>query len=135
MFFFIQNNILLSPEHKELIRYIAISLIILYVILDLVLFLYPQITLKRAIEEGKTITIDALEEVYELRRFQYLSILNSDENGKKEFLWNEINHLREMIQEIEKILVWPYNYKQLFGILSSSMVPIITFIFSNFVPI
>ncbi len=126
---FISN---LDVQSAFFFRILLLIVVIIFLLMDFFLFLFPQLSLKNLIEEGKILTIETLEEIYESKKFQWLSMANRQNDDFKRGLWDEVQILKNMIIDIENLLVWPFNYKQALTLFTTSILPLIPFLWQFF---
>ncbi|MDH5645523.1 MAG: hypothetical protein OEZ01_05920, partial [Candidatus Heimdallarchaeota archaeon] len=125
-------------EDKEYPVLILFTILMVFILVDVYLFLYPQFAIYRIIKNKISISIDLLEEYYENKKLQWLNLDMSleDSNDKQSVLWNEMKALTNFIEELYKINPWPFNYKQIVTIIGSIILSILILIdILNFVSI
>lgn len=92
-----------------------------FIILDGYIFFFPQFSLHRIIKFRKEKTIDSLEEHYEQKKYNWLSLPDDSSFEIKQNLFNEIRVLANFIEETEHLMTWPFDYKQLLTIIASAL--------------
>ncbi|MFX0092368.1 MAG: hypothetical protein ACFFBD_11445, partial [Candidatus Hodarchaeota archaeon] len=102
-----------------LFMFVLLNLILLSTIL--LTFLFPQLGLKRTIANEKEKRMKILEEKYEDKKLQCLQSIIEDINLKEQY--SLLNALKIIIDEINALSSWPFDYKQL-GALFLSLVSI-----------
>ncbi|MFW9997682.1 MAG: hypothetical protein ACFFD4_36925 [Candidatus Odinarchaeota archaeon] len=118
---FIFSTLFSKPNARMGLMIGVFIVIAAVVIIDFLLFLLPQLSLKRLISERKQAAIEPLEEIYEFKKYQWLRLASSEEEEtKRRILWNDIQVLMALIDEIESILSWPFNYGQLLTVIGWS---------------
>lgn len=116
---------LMDQEKIELFQFLVNLLLFVLVIANIILFLYPQISLKRIITSGKLQTVDMLEEMLVVKQYQWLSIMGEKNTEEKDALFKEITGLSTFITDLDSLLTWPFNYKQLATLFGSSIFTLI----------
>lgn len=125
VFFFV------SAIENEQTQFVVIvfgsGVIILLLLINLFLFIFPQFSLHSQLEGARNSMIEAIEEIYELKKIQYLQIAAATKTAKedKELLWLEMQALIHLTEELESILTWPFNYPQLATLIGGSLLALI----------
>ncbi|MHA1967017.1 MAG: hypothetical protein ACW964_04360 [Candidatus Hodarchaeales archaeon] len=123
MMFSIYTSYIINVEARNYTLTFFFPIISGIMILNLLVFIFPQFSLHNHLELAKESFLEKIEEIYEVKRFQYLNLAfddNLEEKKEKELLLSELQALNQMIIDIEDIITWPFNYNQigtlLFGI-------------------
>lgn len=97
-------------------------------------FLYPQISIHKIISSEKKSLKSKLEGIYQMKMKQYFQIISSKEIESIDHskLITEINQIDIQIEKLDSLLTWPFNYKQLFVLLTGIVMSTITYIISYF---
>ncbi|MFQ5979704.1 MAG: hypothetical protein ACE5OZ_16365 [Candidatus Heimdallarchaeota archaeon] len=125
LFVFLFVSGITDEETRFMVAAIAFGAIIFIILVNLFLFLFPQISLHNQLERARNSMIESLEELYELKKFQYLQIAATSAKENKEILWTDMQALIHLTEELESILTWPFNYPQLLTLLGGSLLALI----------
>jgi hypothetical protein len=98
-------------------------------LLNILVFIFPQFSLHRHLERAKESFLEKFEEIYEVKRFQYLNLAFIDNLEEKTLLLSEVQTLNQMIIEIEGIKTWPFDYNHLTTLLIGIAFPFLPLIF------
>ncbi|MHA2106014.1 MAG: hypothetical protein ACW981_21510 [Candidatus Hodarchaeales archaeon] len=115
----------ISYIRQEEIIVIAVSfffpLILGIMVLNLIIFIFPQVSIHNQLERAKSILMEKFEEIYEIKRFQYLRYAFDDNLEEKNMLLSELQTLDHMVEEIDEVKTWPFNYGQITTIILGSL--------------
>ncbi len=84
-------------------------LIIGGMMLNLVIFIFPQFSLHKQLKRAKSILMKKFDEIYEIKRSQYLNFAFNDNLEEKNLLLSELQTLNQMVEDIEGVKTWPFN--------------------------
>jgi hypothetical protein len=112
----------------EILLFLTSVFLVIFTLINIYIFFSPQLALHRIIKMRKRQTIDYLEEHYEIKKYQWLSLPSDTSFENKQSLYNEIRVLANFIEEIEHLLTWPFDYKQFITILASGLLTILLLI-------
>ncbi|MFX1514192.1 MAG: hypothetical protein ACFFCQ_16565 [Promethearchaeota archaeon] len=96
-------------------------------LINLLLFLFPQWDFHNQLEIVKGSMIESPQDIFELKKFQFLSIVDKEAKEAKESLVIEIQTLTSIIDDIESLMTWPFDYDQLFSLIGGILIPFILF--------
>lgn len=118
--FIIFNQVDEVGKFETLSIYASLVSISLFLI-GLFVFIYPQVSIWLLIREEKLRILDRLEEIYQVKEFEWLSLDGTHELERKKFLIDEINLLSTIISKNGSISSLPSNYRQILTIFGSSV--------------
>ncbi|MFX0181909.1 MAG: hypothetical protein ACFE95_02405 [Candidatus Hodarchaeota archaeon] len=127
--FSIYTSYILQEEVKSFVISFFFPVIAGIMLFNLIVFIFPQFSLHRHLVRVKEFFLEKFEEVYEIKRFQYLNFAFIDNLEEKNLLLSELQTLNQMIADIEGILTWPFNYNHLSTLLIGLIFPFLPLIF------
>jgi hypothetical protein len=80
---------------------------------NFIVFIFPQYSLHRHLESVKGSFLEKFDEIYVIKKFQYLDFALKEKSEEKNFLLNELQTIHQIIGDIEEISTWPFNYNHL----------------------
>lgn len=124
------SNVLVAESLKFVLY--SIFLINLSVIAGILyVFFYPQLFIKKIIETEKDNQLQLLEGIYELEKLKLVQKIESEsENIDLDF--QNINFLRNELNRLNSLSVWPFNYKQIGTLIAGLFLPSISLIITFF---
>ena len=122
------SNIIL-PEAKNFANYFFFTFLSAMMIFNLTVFLFPQYSLHRHLESVKNSFLEKFEEIYEIKKFQYLDFAFVENLEKKNLLLGELQTLHQLIVDIEEISTWPFNYNHLTTLIIGLIFPFLPLLF------
>ncbi|MHA2365374.1 MAG: hypothetical protein ACXAC7_15555 [Candidatus Hodarchaeales archaeon] len=99
-------------------------------LINILLFLLPQWSFHNQLERVKGSMIESIEDIFELKKFKFLQIVDKDAKDEKESLAIEMQTLSSIIEDIENIATWPFDYEQLVSLIGGILLPAILVIIS-----
>jgi hypothetical protein len=111
--FSIYTSYVLEEEVRNLVLSLFYPIISGIMMFNFILFIFPQFSIHRHLERVKESFLEKFEEIYEIKRFEYLSFESIDNLEEKNLLLSELQTLNQMIESIEGIDTWPFNYNHL----------------------
>lgn len=127
--FSIYSSNILQEEAKSFAMIGFFPLISGIMVLNLIVFIFPQFSLHKHLERVKESFLEKFEEVGEIKRFQYLNLAFTDNLEEKQTLLSELQTLNQIIEDFESISTWPFNYNQLTTLLIGIAFPFLPLIF------
>jgi hypothetical protein len=127
--FSIYTGYVLQEEAKSFALSFFFPLMSVVMVFNIIVFLFPQYSLHRHLERVKESFLEKFEEIYEVKRFQYLNLAFTENLEEKTSLLSELQTLNQMIIDIEDIMTWPFNYNQLTTLLIGVAFPFLPLIF------
>jgi hypothetical protein len=110
-----------QEEAKTLAIFVFFPFITGIMLFNLIVFIFPQFSLHRHLESVKESFLEKYEEIYEIKRFQYINFAFIDNLEEKNLLLSELQTLNQIIEEIEGLKTWPFNYNQLATLIIGSL--------------
>jgi hypothetical protein len=127
--FSIYTGYILQEEARDFATSFFFPIISGIMLFNIIVFLFPQFSLHKHLERVKESFLEKFEEIYEVKRFQYLNLAFVDNLEEKTLLLSELQTLNQMITDIEDINTWPFNYNQLTTLLIGVAFPFLPLIF------
>lgn len=103
-------------------------MVLLIMISIILLIIAPQWSFHRLLVEVKESVLDALEELYERKKLQYLETIQQEIKGDSKSLLKEVETLNLMISDVEKISTLPFKENHIITLVSSMILPFIPFL-------
>ncbi|MFX0152398.1 MAG: hypothetical protein ACFFAJ_16545 [Candidatus Hodarchaeota archaeon] len=127
--FSIYTSYTLQEEAKSFAISFFFPIIAGVMLFNLIVFIFPQLSLHRHLARVKEFILEKFEEIYEIKRFQYLNFAFNDNLEEKNSLLSELQTLNQMIVDIEDIPTWPFNYNHLTTLFIGLIFPFLPLIF------
>jgi len=122
------SNIVL-PGAKNFANYFFFTFLSAMMTFNVIVFLFPQYSLHRHLERVKNSFLDKFEEIYEIKKFQYLNFAFVENLEEKNLLLGELQILHQLIVDIEEISTWPFNYNHLTTLIIGLIFPFLPLLF------
>ncbi|MHA2497921.1 MAG: hypothetical protein ACXAEI_20815, partial [Candidatus Hodarchaeales archaeon] len=99
-------------------------LVILFIILNFVLFFVPQLSLRSLIKTKRTELLNLLDKKYEVKKLQWLRLISMPIDSEKQKLEMELSALSLIMSELKGLSGWPFDVKQISSFLLTFLLPI-----------
>ncbi|MHA2271213.1 MAG: hypothetical protein ACXACI_05075 [Candidatus Hodarchaeales archaeon] len=101
-----------------------LPLVILFIILNFVLFFVPQLSLRSLIKTKRTELLNLLDKKYEVKKLQWLRLISMPIDSEKQKLEMELSALSLIMSELKGLSGWPFDVKQISSFLLTFLLPI-----------